>query len=213
MVMLILSFGVKAKAVTSLLAHALLPASMNSALVLLDLALLLVVVVVAALLILDLITASGFTLVIAMIATTLMPIHMLDFPPSNPSVDLPTLDASPVPLTARVLVPKPLSASSTLAVVPEATLSLLLILMVRPLLVPRRVRSQSLVTLVPLTALTQLSSAALLVRTTALEDVWVEVNAATDLVSAIRVSRVRTVPLLLKKRSCDLINYIELLSL
>jgi len=155
MVMLILSPGVRVKDVTSLLAPALLPASMNSALVLLDLASKLVVVVVAALLILDLTTVSGFTPVTAMIATTLMPTHMLDSPASKPSVELPTLDASPVPSTPRVLVPKPLSASSTLAVVPEATLSLLLTLMVSPLLAVRRVRSLSPAMLVPLTALIQ----------------------------------------------------------
>lgn len=119
--MLIPSFGAKDKDAVSSLVLALLQATVNSALALLDLASPLAVVVVHALLIVDLTTASGFTLVIVMIAIMPMLTLMLDSPPSKASVELPVLSASPVPSTAELLVLKPLSASST----PAAALHLL----------------------------------------------------------------------------------------
>jgi hypothetical protein len=123
MVMLIPTTGVKVKVALSSLVLAPHLSSANSALVPLDNALRLEEVVVLALLILDPITASGFTLLKAMIATMLMLILMLDSPVSKPLEDLPDLNASREPLTLRVPALKPLSASSIPAVEAVATLS------------------------------------------------------------------------------------------
>jgi len=116
MVMLIPTPGVKDKVVLSSLVPALLPSSVNSAPLPLEAVLKPEEVVVLALLILDLITASGFTLLKAMIATMLMLTLMLDSPVSKALVDWPNLSASKEPLTPRVPVLKPLSASSIPAV-------------------------------------------------------------------------------------------------
>jgi len=116
MVMPILTSGVKAKVVLSSLVLALPPSLANSALVPLELALRPEEVVVHAVLILDQITASGFTLLKVMIAIMLMLIPMLDSPVSKALVDLLSLNASREPLTPRVPALKPLSASSILAV-------------------------------------------------------------------------------------------------
>jgi len=123
MVMLILTTGVKVKVALSSLVPAPPPSSANSALVPLEPALKPEEVVVLALLILDLITASGFTLLKPMIAKMLMVIPMLDSLVSKALVDLPDLNASREHLTPRKLVLKPLSASSILAVEAVAALN------------------------------------------------------------------------------------------
>jgi len=183
--------------VLSLLVPALQPSSQNSAPALLELALSLVVVVVPALLILDLTTASGFTPVIATIATMLMLTLMLDFPPFKASEEPLKLSASVVPSTPRVLDLKPLSASSTLAVAQEAALNLPLMLELSQLFAVLREMSPFLVMLVSLTALIQLHTAILLVRRSALVDAWVEVLALMVFALATRAPRVKIVPLML----------------
>jgi len=193
MVTLTLSSGVKDKDVVSLPVHALLPASASSAPVLLEVVLTLVVVVVTVLLILDLTTVSGSTPVIVTIVITTMVTLTLDFPLSKVSEDLLNLSASLVPLTPRALDLKPVSASSTLAVDQAAVLSLPLTSVVSPLPVTPRVTSQSLDTVVSLTAPTQLNTAALLVKRSALVVVWVEVLAEAVFVLATRDTRVRIV--------------------
>jgi len=65
---------------------------------------------------------------------------------------------------------------------------------VSPLPVTPRVTSQSLDTVVSLTAPTQLNTAALSVRESAPVDVWVEVLATVVSVFVTRVLRVRIVP-------------------
>jgi len=173
------------------LAH--LPATVNSAPDLLELVLTLVVVVVVVLLILDLTTASGSTPVTVTIVTTLMPILMLDSPVFNLSVDLLVPSVSLVPLTPRVLDPKPVSVSSTLAVAPEALLSSPLMSVARLSPVPRKETSLFPDMVVSLTAPTPLSTVPPSVRRSALVDVWVEVLALTVFVLATRVPRVRIV--------------------
>jgi hypothetical protein len=123
MVMLILTTGVKDKVVLSLLVLAPPPNSASSALVPLEAVLRLEEVVVHAPLILDLITASGFTLLKVMIVIMLMLIPMLDSPVSKALVDLLSLNASRELLTPRVPALKPLSASSILAVEAVAALN------------------------------------------------------------------------------------------
>jgi len=194
MVMLIPSPGVKDKDAVSSLAPALLTVTVSSALVLLDLALPLVVVVVLATLIADLITASGFTLVTAMIAIILTLTLMLDFPAFNLLEDLLVPSVSLVLLILRALAPKPLSALSMIVAVLEAVLDSPLMSVVSLLSALRRAVSLFLVMLVSLTALTQLSTARLLVKRLVLEDVWVEVIVAMVLAFVIKASRVRTVP-------------------
>jgi len=194
-VTLILSSGERDKDVVSLPVHALLPASASSAPVLLEVVLTPVVVVVTVLLILDLTTVSGSTPVIVTIVITTMVTLTLDFPLSKVSEDLPNLSALLVPLTPRALDLKPVSASSTLAVDQAAVLSLPLMSVVSPLPVTPRVTSQSLDTVVSLTAPTQLNTAALSVRESAPVDVWVEVLATVVSVFVTRVLRVRIVPL------------------
>jgi len=194
MVTLTPSSGDKDKDVVSLPVHALPPASASSAPVLLEVVLTPVVVVVTVLLILDLTTVSGSTPVIVTIVITTMVILTLDFPLSKVSEDLLNLSASLVPLTPRALDPKPVSASSTLAVDQAAVLSLPLTSVVSPLPVTPRVMSQSLDTVVSLTAPTQLNTAALSVRESAPVDVWVEVLATVVSVFVTRVLRVRIVP-------------------
>jgi len=165
----------------------------NSALVLLDLALLPDVVVVLALLTVDPITVSGFIPVTVTIVIMLMLILMLDFPAFKLSEDLLDLSASLVPSILRALVPKLLSASSMNVVVPEAAVNLSLTLVVSLLSALRRVMFPFLVMLVSLTALIPLNTAALLVRRSALEDAWVEELATMVLAFATRDPRVRTV--------------------
>jgi len=116
MVMLIPTTGVKDKVVLSSLVPALPPSSVNSAPLPLEAVLKPEEVVVLALLIVDLITASGFTLLKAMIVTMLMLTPMLDSHLSKALVDWPNLSVSREPLIPRVLVLKPLSASSIPAV-------------------------------------------------------------------------------------------------
>jgi len=193
-VTLILSSGERDKDVVSLPVHALLPASASSAPVLLEVVLTLVVVVVTVLLILDLTTVSGSTPVIVTIVITTMVTLTPDFPLSKVSEDLLNLSASLVPLTPRALDLKPVSASSTLAVDQAAVLSLPLMSVVSPLPVTPRVTSQSLDTVVSLTAPTQLNTAALSVRESAPVDAWVEVLATVVSVFVTRVLRVRIVP-------------------
>jgi len=194
MVMLILSSGDKDKVVVSLPELALLPVTVNSAPVLLELVLKLVVVVVVVLLILDLTTASGSTPVTVTTVTTQTVTLMLDSPVSKASEDLLNLSVSLVPLTPRVPDPKPVSASSTLAAVQAAMLSLPLMLVVSLLLVTPRVMSQSLATVVSLTVPTQSNTAVLSARRSAPVDVWVEVLAVMVCALVTRVTRVRTVP-------------------
>jgi len=194
MVMLILSSGDKDKVVVSLPELALLPVIVNSAPVLLELVLKLVVVVVVVLLILDLTTASGSTPVTVTTVTTQTVTLMLDSPVSKASEDLLNLSVSLVPLTPRVPDPKPVSASSTLAAVQAAMLSLPLMLVVSLLLVTPRVMSQSLATVVSLTVPTQSNTAVLSARRSAPVDVWVEVLAVMVCALVTRVTRVRTVP-------------------
>jgi len=193
-VTLILSSGERDKDVVSLPVHALLPASASSAPVLLEVVLTPVVVVVTVLLILDLTTVSGSTPVIVTIVITTMVTLTPDFPLSKVSEDLLNLSASLVPLTPRALDLKPVSASSTLAVDQAAVLSLPLMSVVSPLPVTPRVTSQSLDTVVSLTAPTQLNTAALSVRESAPVDAWVEVLATVVSVFVTRVLRVRIVP-------------------
>jgi len=114
--MLILTSGVKDKVAISLLVLAMLIATLNSALVLLEVALRPEEVVVLALLILDLITVSGFILPRAMTAVILMVTLMLDFLVFKLTEEELVPSASKVPSTLEVPVLRPLSASSTLAV-------------------------------------------------------------------------------------------------
>jgi len=130
--------------------------------------------VVHAPLILDLITVNGFTLARATIVTIPMLIAMLDSPISKLLVDLLVLSASLVPSTARALALKPLSASSMIVVEVVAVLSSLLALVVSLLSALRRVMSVSAVMVVLFTALTQLNTAALSVRRSALVVAWEE---------------------------------------
>jgi len=123
MVMLILTTGVKDKVAVSSLVPAPHPSTANSALVPLEPVLRPEEVVVLALLILDLITASGFTLLKAMIVKMLMVIPMLDSPVSKALVEVLDLNVSRELLTPRKPALQPLSASSILAVEAVAALN------------------------------------------------------------------------------------------
>jgi len=192
--MLILSTGVRDKVATSSLVVALLPLSASSAPILLEAVSKPDKVVVHAPLTVDLTTASGSTLAEATTVITKMLTHMPDFLVSKTSEDLLVLSVSLVPSTPRALDLKPLSASSILAVDLAAVLSLpSTSLMVSLLSVARRVLLALPVTLVPLTALIPLNTAALLVRRSVLVVVWVEVTAIMVSALVTRVSRVRTV--------------------
>jgi len=138
-------------------------------------------------------TASGSIPTITTIVIIPMLIVMLDFPISNLSEDPPVLSASLVLSTPRRLDLKLLSASSTLAVVLAAALSLPLTLAASPFFVVRRVMSVLADMLVLLTAPIPLSTAALLVKRSALVVVWVEVLAEAVFVLATRDTRVRIV--------------------
>jgi len=140
-------------------------------------------------------TASGSTPTTTTIARIPMLIVMLDFPVSNHSEDPLALSVSLVPSTPRRLDLKPLSASSTLAVVLAAALSSPLMLEASPLFVVRRVMSALADMLVSLTAPIQLNTVPPLVRRYALVVVWVEVAViAAVSVFATRATRVRIVP-------------------
>jgi len=192
--MLILSTGVRDKVATSSLELALLPLSASSAPILLEAVSKPDKVVVHAPLTVDLTTASGSTLAEATTVITKMLTHMPDFLVSKTSEDLLVLSVSLVPSTPRALDLKPLSASSILAVDLAAVLSLpSTSLMVSLLSVARRVLLALPVTLVPLTALIPLNTAALLVRRSVLVVVWVEVTAIMVSALVTRVSRGRTV--------------------
>jgi len=117
-----------------------------------------------------------------------------DSPVSNHSEELLVPSASLVPSTPGALDLKPLSASSTLAAVLAAALSLLLALAASPFNAPRRVMSALAVMLVSLTAPTLLNTAALLVRRNALVVAWVEEPAKAVSVTVTRDTRVRIVP-------------------
>jgi hypothetical protein len=195
--MLILTSGVRVKVAVSLLVLAMLITTMNSALVLLEAALELEEVVVLVLLIKDLITANGFILPRAMTVTMMMVTLMLDFPISKLSEETPVASASLVPLTTRMLVLKPLSASSIPAVEAAVVLNLPSMLVASLLNVPRRVMSVFLDMVVLLAAPTLLNTAAPLVKSPALVDAWEEVLAKTVSVFAIEDTRVKIVPLLL----------------
>jgi len=192
--MLILSTGVRDKVATSSLELALLPLSASSAPILLEAVSKPDKVVVHAPLIVDLTTASGSILAEATTVITKMLTHMPDFLVSKTSEDLLVLSVSLVPSTPRALDLKPLSASSILAVDLAAVLSLpSTSLMVSLLSVARRVLLPLPVTLVPLTALIPLNTAALLVRRSVLVVVWVEVLAIMVSALVTRASRVKTV--------------------
>ena len=152
---------------------------------------------VPALLILVPTTADGSTPTTTTIATIPMLITTLDFLVFKHSGDLLDPSASLVPLTAGRLDPKPLSASSTLAVVLAAALYLPSTLAASLLFAAERVMSVLVDMLVLLTAPILLSTAALLVRRSVLVVVWVEVLAITVSVSATRATRVRIVPSML----------------
>jgi len=137
----ITSPGVRDKVAVSSLVPALHHLSASSALPLPVLASPLVKVVVAALLIVVPITASGFTLATAMIATMTMPTHMLDSLVFKASEEPPVASASLVPLTPGAPDLKPLSASSTLAAELAVALNLLLTSTVNLLFAVRRVVS------------------------------------------------------------------------
>jgi len=139
-------------------------------------------------------TASGSIPTITTIVIIPMLIVMLDFPISNLSEDLPVLSASLVLSTPRRLDLKLLSASSTLAVVLAAALSLPLTLAASPFFVVRRVMSVLADMLVSLTAPIPLNTVALLVRRSALVVVWVEVLARAVSALVTRDTRVRIVP-------------------
>jgi len=169
------------------------PSSQNGALALLDLALTLVVVVAHALLTLDLMAASGSTLLPATIVKTPTPTTTLDFPTSRASVELLVPSASKALLVLPALPLRLLSASSTLAVAPEAALNSLFTSAARVLFVRRLVRCLSVGTRVLLPALTLWPGAALLVRRHAPVTVWVEVLVTVVFASVTRATRVLTV--------------------
>jgi len=139
-------------------------------------------------------TASGSTPITTMIARTPMLTTMPDSPVSNHSEEMLVPSVSLVPSTPRVLDLKPLSASSTLAAVLAAALSLPSTLAASLFNAPRRVMSALAVMLVSLTALIPLSTAALLVRRNALVVATVEEPARAVFVSVTRAIRVRIVP-------------------
>jgi len=169
------------------------PSSQNGALALLDLALTLVVVVAHALLTLDLMAASGSTLLPATIVKIPTPTTMLDFPTSRASVELLVPSASKALLVLPALPLRLLSASSTLAVAPEAALNSLFTSAARVLFVRRLVRYLSVGTRVLLPAPTLWPGAALLVRRHAPVTVWVEVLVTVVFASVTRATRVLTV--------------------
>jgi len=194
-VMLILSTGVRDKVAVSSLVPAPHPSTPNSAPALLEVVLRPEEEVVHVLLMPVPTTASGSTPTTTTIARTPMLIAMLDFPVSNHSEDLLALSVSLVPSTPRRLDLKPLSASSTLAVVLAAALSSPLTLEASPLFVVRRVMSVLADMLVSLTAPIQLNTVPPLVRRYALVVVWAEVAViAAVSVFATRATRVRIVP-------------------
>jgi len=146
------SGGVKDKDAVSLLDHAQPNLTLNSALPPAVNAPTSDVVVVVARPIPELTVAVSSSPRLTMIVITLTLTPTPDSPVSNLSEEVPTVSASPVPLTQRALDLQPLSASSTVVVDLEAVLNLPLTSDLRASFVPPRVRRLLVDMLVLLTA-------------------------------------------------------------